>query len=61
MEIFQQSEYDGTDVEVGLEGLDDAHAYEVHEVSGVFPAMWTRNDRSAFLLSIRTTVGMETM
>ncbi|KAJ1522963.1 hypothetical protein ONE63_002100 [Megalurothrips usitatus] len=31
MEVFQQSEYDGTDVEVGLEGLDDVNAYEVHE------------------------------
>jgi hypothetical protein len=32
MEIFQQSEYEGTDIEVGLEGLDGASAYEVHEV-----------------------------
>lgn len=31
IEIFQQSEYDGTDVEVSLEGLEDANAYEVHQ------------------------------
>ncbi|XP_034232585.1 uncharacterized protein LOC117640300 [Thrips palmi] len=31
MEILQQSDYDSTDLEVGLEGLDDANAYEVHE------------------------------
>lgn len=32
IEFLQQTEYDITDVEVGLEGLDDVSGYHIHMV-----------------------------
>lgn len=35
LEFLQQTEYDITDVEVGLEGLDDVSGYHIHMVRNI--------------------------